>query len=107
MFAILCVVVFGASWLLHRVQGLPTMPVEDFLVHGMMILLLAFSLVGWILARLGVQLVQEVLAERRGKDEERRRRAAQRYEQALEGKPSDDGESGGGPGGEELEGAAP
>mgnify|MGYP001610721989 CR=1 FL=1 len=82
LLSILGVVALFGTWLLHRALALPTMPAERILNYGVLILVVYFW-VGMFVAKVGVSLIREVMAERRSRDEEKRFNARNRYEALL------------------------
>ena len=83
LFAILGVMAFLGSWVWKRYTPPgDAMPVEKAWETGVYVGL-AYWLVGLFLATLGIGLVKEVLAERLGRETERKFRARQRYDSVL------------------------
>ena len=84
LFAILGVMSFLASWMWKRYSpsGGGAMPVEHAWETGVYVGLM-YWLIGLFLATLGIGLVKEVLAERLGRETERKFKARQRYDSVL------------------------
>jgi len=83
LFAILGVMSFLGSWMWKRyVQHGDVMRAEEAWETGVYVGL-AYWLVGLFLATLGIGLVKEVLAERLGRETERKFRARQKYDSVL------------------------
>ncbi len=80
--AILALVVLFGAWLVKTWRGEPSIPVDKAVSYGFTVLVVYF-VVGVFVAKVGIGLIQEVLAERRHREEERRYRARMRYEQLL------------------------
>ena len=98
-FASLALMVLIGSWLLRHLHGLPRMPPDKLVMAGFLVFVLSFP-VGYFIAKLGISLVQEVLEERRNREEERRHRARVRYQELLGGEQAEAGsgaEEGGAP----------
>jgi len=97
--AILGLVALLATWLYRTWRGMPTISVDMAVNYGFCILMIYF-VVGTFVAKVGISLIQEVIAERRHREEERRYRARLRYEQIMGGESEEAGE----PGAEPVEG---
>jgi len=69
--SILGVIVLFTTWLLYRALELPVMPTEQVLNCGVVVLVLYFC-GGLFIARVGISLVREVIADRRSREEEKR-----------------------------------
>ena len=85
-FSIMGMVIFLGSWLYHRwFSDLPpdsVMTAEKAWEVGIY-LTVAFLLLGFFVSTLGLALVQEVIAERRGRDMEKKYRAKARYDMIM------------------------
>lgn len=85
-FSIMGMMVYLASWLYHRwFSELPpdmVMSAEVAWEVGIY-LTVAFLLLGFFVSTLGIALVQEVMAERRGRDMEKKFRARANYERIM------------------------
>lgn len=85
-FSIMGMMVFLGSWLWHRwFSGMPPdmiMSAETAWEVGIY-LTLAFLLLGFFVSTLGIALVQEVMAERRGRDMEKKYRAKANYDMIM------------------------
>lgn len=83
MFSLLAVGILIGTWLIRRAMGLPTVGINEFFGVALAVFVSCLIL-GRVYARLGVSMIKEVIAERRSREEERRARARQRYEAALD-----------------------
>ena len=85
-FSIMGMMVFLGSWLWHRwFAELPpdmVMTAEKAWEIGIY-LTVAFLLLGFFVSTLGIALVQEVMAERRGRDMEKKYRAKANYDMVM------------------------
>ncbi|MDR0362378.1 MAG: hypothetical protein LBJ46_06825 [Planctomycetota bacterium] len=85
-FAIIGLMVFLGSWAYHRLVNKATadlaMPPEQAWEVGIY-LTVSFLFLGFFVSTLGIALVQEVMAERRGREMEKKYRAKSRYDMAL------------------------
>lgn len=85
-FSIMGVMVFLGSWLYHRwfgeSLGLKVMPPDKAWEIGIY-MAVAFLCLGFFISTLGIALVQEVLAERRGREMERKYRAKSNYDMVI------------------------
>jgi hypothetical protein len=93
LFTIIAFVVMSGTWLYRKWFNLPTMSDRDFFTRVFVVLIVYFAILGPFYAKLGISLIQEVLGERRTQEEERRYRARQIYETAVEGEPEGDEEA--------------
>lgn len=89
-FAIMGIIVYFASWLYRswRPGGPPGMSSDDAWVVGIC-MAGAFFTLGLFVASLGIGLMQEVLAERRSKDIERKFRAKSLYDSVVHPTPDE------------------
>ncbi len=87
LFSIMGMVIFLGSWLYHRwFAGLDpdmVMSAETAWEVGIY-LTIAFLLLGFFVSTLGIALVQEVMAERRGRDMEKKYRAKANYDMVMQ-----------------------
>lgn len=85
-FSIMGLLIFLGSWLYHRLLNENTaetvMTAEQAWEVGIY-LTLSFLFLGFFVSTLGIALVQEVMAERRGRDMEKKFRAKSRYDMVL------------------------
>ena len=86
LFSIMGMMVFLGSWLWHRwFSEMPSdmvMTAERAWEVGIY-LTVAFLLLGFFVSTLGIALVQEVMAERRGRDMEKKYRAKANYDMVM------------------------
>ncbi len=82
LFALLGFIAFVGAWLLMEAAGFEVLPPGEMLTNGL-IVVLVFLVGGVWLSRMGIVLVQEILAEERDREEERQRRARRRYEEVV------------------------
>jgi hypothetical protein len=82
LFALLGFIAFVGSWLLMEAAGFEVLPPGEMLTNGVVVVLV-FLVGGVWLSRMGIVLVQEILAEERDREEERQRRARRRYEEVV------------------------
>lgn len=85
MMTIMAMAVFIATWLFRKLSGLGVLPLDEFFGYALLIFFAFMAVIGPFMAQLGISLVQEVIAERRALEEERRLRARALYHQALSG----------------------
>ncbi len=88
-----------AVWVCQQLNSLPSLPLEDLIPFGIAILL-GYFIWGIFIAKLGIDIVQEIIQERRSQLGQRHRLTMVRREESLgEGAPSE-ADKGGGGGGE-------
>lgn len=91
MFALLSFITFVGAWLAFRFLNRPVWAPVDMMKMSLIIVVLSYTL-GCVFSRLGIQMIQEIIAERRSREETRRLRARELYEQALQ--PGEEGAEG-------------
>lgn len=74
LFAFIAFSLFVGAWLVQRLREEPVMPPEDMVTYGTIVLLTYFA-IGFGISRVGISLIQEVLADKRIREEEARIRA--------------------------------
>jgi len=84
LLALMAMIAFFGSWLLHRAAGMPTATTEDILNVGIAVMVFYF-IFGLFLAKIGVSLLREMMADRRSHEEEQQFRARRRFERAIAG----------------------
>lgn len=82
--ALLGLIVLLSTWLSRLASMQPVAPMEHILVYTMLVML-GYFFVGVFVAKLGISLIQETIADRRTREEERRDRARARYDQLVAG----------------------
>ncbi len=70
------------AWLVQKARSATVLPVETLMGYAVVVLFV-YMFIGRLVARVGVDLVQEVLNEQRAREEDRRTRARQRYSQVT------------------------
>lgn len=84
MFSLVALGVLIGTWLIRKLAGLPVSEVNDLFGVAVVVFFVSLLVAGPMYARLGISLIKEALAEKRGREEERRRRARERYEAAVD-----------------------
>ena len=88
------------GWLVQSFWGSDAMSVDTTINYGICILVIYFVF-GVFVAKLAINLVQEVIEERHDREEERRAQARMRYQGAGEDEDASDDTANSGPGGKD------
>jgi hypothetical protein len=88
LLALLGVVVLFTTWIVCQLWPgqKPVMSPDKVLQWGLVVLVV-YAILGLFLAKVGISLIREMMADKRSRDEELRYRARTRYEEALSGEP--------------------
>jgi heme exporter protein D len=92
-FALLGIATLIATWLYRSMALLPALPPERLVYYAILVFWVYF-LVGLFLSKVGVSLIQEVLAEKRIREEERRNKARALYQARLDEEEDEEADSG-------------